>query len=289
MGVFFIILASLLFGSIPSVQQFLLTEEVAPDTVAFGTMAVGGILAGLGAITRKESFRLTKKQVFAILLTGIIGRGMTEIFLVTAYSMIPAGIATMVHFFFPTLVSLALVFFFHEKWTWQTGVAIFLSLAGLLGIAGNASGARLTGVLFAALSSFAFGFYYLMTEHSELAAIPPVVMLFYTGLIGAGSTAVLITARGEWLSFPAPKGIPILLICGLMGFLGFFFLNKGISTIGAGVAAFINMLEPITSVVMTILIFHSRFSVQTIIGCILIVGAMFVRAAKPANRSVGEP
>lgn len=280
MGIFYITMASVLFGSNPSVQQVLLLSGMSPDLIALGTIVVGALLAGFTGVLRHESFRVTGHQMKTLFLAGIIGRGVTEICLVTAYTMIPAGVATMVHFFFPTLVSVAMVLLFHEKWTGRTGLAIVLSLAGLLGIAGGTSGSSLQGILVAALSSVSFGYYYILTERSDLKEIPPMVMIFYVHLFAAAANAVMVTARGEWVPVSGALQGAVLLASGLVGFAGYIFLNAGIPRIGAGIAAFINMLEPITSVMLSIVLFHSRLEFHTVIGCALIVGAMFVRAGE---------
>ena len=135
MGILYILLAALLFGSNPSVERTLLSSGLTADLVAFAVVAVSGILAFFAGIIRKESFRLTSSQLAAVVLTGLIGRGLTEVCLIQAYTLVPPGVATMVHFFFPTVVCAASILLFHEKLTWYKAAAVVLSVCGLYGIA----------------------------------------------------------------------------------------------------------------------------------------------------------
>ncbi len=279
MGIICILLAAVLFGANPSVEAVILRAGVPSNVVAFWVIAVSGLLALIAGLLRKESFRLTKVQLIAMILAGVIGRGLTEIFLVMAYTMIPAGVATMVHFFFPTIVCIVSVIFFREKWTWYKLAAIILSVLGLSGIAGGVSGVSISGVICAGITSFTFAFYYLMTERSCIRDLPPMAMLFYLHLFAGIANAAVVTARSEWVSGLDVTTWLILFTSGTVCFAGFVFLNKGIPMIGAGVAAFINMLEPITSVLFSVLLFHQVLSSRTVLGCVFIVCALFVSAA----------
>lgn len=278
-GVVCILLAAVLFGSNPSVEALLLGAGLPSTLIAFWVIAVSGGLALLLGAVRRESFRLTGRQLRMMVLAGAVGRGMTEIFLVMAYTMVPAGVATMVHFFFPTIVCIAAIVIFHEKWAWHKAAAILLSVCGLSGIAGGVTGASIIGILCAGITSFTFAFYYLVTERSCIRDLPPMAMLFYLHLFAGIASAAVVAVRHEWVTDVSPATSLILFASGLICFLGFVFLNTGIPLIGAGAAAFINMLEPVTSVLLSVLLFHQTLSARTAAGCVFIVCALFVSAA----------
>ena len=278
MGIICILLAAVLFGSNPSVENFLLSSGLTSDLIAFAVVTVSGLLALIAGILRKESFHLTRPQLIAVVLTGLIGRGLTEVCLIQAYTMVPAGVATMVHFFFPTIVCAASVLLFHEKLTWYKAAAVILAVCGLYGIADGQTGGSITGVLSAGITSFTFAFYYLMTERSSLKDLPPMAMIFYVHLFGAVTCAAPLIARGRSLAGIGGGQWILLIISGTMCFAAFILLNKGIPMVGGGTAAFINMLEPITSLMLSVILFKSRLSAMTAVGCFLIVGALFVSA-----------
>ena len=285
MGIVYILLAAVLFGSTPSVENFVLLSGADPEFVAFAVVAASGLMALAAGVIRGDSFRLTRKQLICMILTGVIGSGITEICLIRAYTMVPAGVATMVHFFFPTIVCAVSVLFFHEKLTRYKLAAVLLAIGGLYGIADGQTGGSILGVLTAGITSFTFAFYYLMSERSSIKDIPPMVMVFYLHFFGAAACAVPLVVKG---GMPAGFGIRSLLllsVSGLMCFVAYTLLNRGIPKVGAGTAAFINMLEPITSIMLSVIIYRSRLSVMTAVGCFLIVCAPFASAMEHSGRT----
>lgn len=282
-GAVYILLAALLFGSNPSVEAVMLNAGLPADFIAFGVIAVSCFLALAAGLFKRESFRLSGKQLTAMIMTGVIGRGLTEIFLVMAYTSVPSGIATMIHFFFPTIVCITTVVLFHERWTKYKAAAIIFSVCGLIGIAGGMTGgikgAGLFGLVCAGVTSVTFAFYYIMTERSSIKDMPPMAMLFYMHLFASIASAALVTVNGNWVNNVSFSAYIILIASGIVCFLGFVFLNKGIPIIGADAAAFINMLEPVTSIVLSVVLFHNVLSSRTVLGCTLIVGALFISAA----------
>ena len=278
MGFLYVMMAAVLFGINPSVEEMLLKSGLTSGLIALWVMAGSCFLAGLAAVVRRESFRVSRRQFPALFLAGSIGRGLTEIFLLNAYSRIPAGLATMVHFLFPVIVCLTEAVFFGEEMNVRKWAAVFLSAAGLMGLAGGVSGGSLVGIASAGASSLTFAYYYLMTERSSLGELSPMVMIFWVHVIAVIETAVMVAVQGKWVSVYGGTQILGLAAGGMLCFLGFVFLNRGIPLVGAGKAGFINMMEPVTSVMMSVLLYHIRLSVPAILGCCLILASIPIRS-----------
>lgn len=103
-------------------------------------------------------------------------------------------------------------------------------------------------------------------------------MIFYIHLFGAVTCAAPLIAKGKSLAVIGGGQWLLLILSGSMCFVAFILLNRGIPMVGGGTAAFINMLEPVTSLMLSVILFKSRLSVMTAVGCFLIVGALFVSA-----------
>ena len=101
--------ASLLLGIIPSLNKLILLDGMNSGSMVFfnylTVMAVTGIVIAL----RRQSFRVTGKQLAILLFTGALGLGATGFLLNLAYDRIPVGLATMLHFLYPTVVSVVMV------------------------------------------------------------------------------------------------------------------------------------------------------------------------------------
>ncbi len=71
------------------------------------------------------------------------------------------------------------------------------------------------------------------------------------------------------------------MICG-----GSLLLNMGINTLGAGKSSLINMLEPVTSMAVSVIAFGYALSFSAVAGCALILGALGFQAASSGNKGL---
>ncbi len=67
------------------------------------------------------------------------------------------------------------------------------------------------------------------------------------------------------------------------------FLNIGISHMGAGTAAFINMVEPMTSMIVSSILFHYHITVVAVIGCVLILCSLTFTALEDMKKQKADP
>ena len=65
-------------------------------------------------IVSKKSFKITKRQFIELLIFSIIGLGLTFFFLSQSLLYISAGLSNMIHFGYPVIVLLVMIFMFKE-------------------------------------------------------------------------------------------------------------------------------------------------------------------------------
>ena len=73
---------------------------------------------------RKETLRITPREVFVFLILGLLYALSAE-FLFLAYDLLSPGIASTIFFMYPLIVALALGVFFKEHITLPTILALF--------------------------------------------------------------------------------------------------------------------------------------------------------------------
>ena len=56
--------------------------------------------------------------------------------------------------------------------------------------------------------------------------------------------------------------------------VGIYMLNIGIEKINASVTSFINMIEPVTSLIVSAVVFAYSISALNLVGCVLILASM---------------
>ena len=252
--------ASLLLGIIPSLNKLILLGGMNSGSMVFfnypTVMAVTGIVIAL----RRQSFRVMGKQLAMLLFTGALGLGATGFLLNLAYDRIPVGLATMLHFLYPTVVSVVMVLVFHQKLTRDKGKAILLSLAGMLLIADFSGGMDPSGMAAALLSGMTYAYYMIANEKGCINELPLTVKLFYVSMGGALCFGTWQAASGT-LTVPQSTWIWFLLI-GLVG-------------VGSAAASFINMLEPVASMAVGALLYRDLPGGRAMAGCLLVLGSVF--------------
>ena len=273
-GIMYVIGASLIFGIIPSASKYLVLTGSSPALITTRTQTIimlGGII---GSIMSGASLKIPPRDALRLMVVGALGMGGTSWFLVSAISMIPAGLATVLHFLYPTIVSVFMIVFLRQKAGIFRLLAVAASISGMILISGpGGGGIRFGGVVFALLSATTYAAYIIYNDVGSAGQYPQTVKLFWCAL---GTVLVFAClSRGEWLSVSGGKGALLVQILGGLGSLAAYYLiNRGIREVGASVAAFVNMLEPVTSVVMSFLLYHDPLTGRIVTGILLVLSAV---------------
>src|SRR5207248_5922728 len=95
--------------------------------------------------------------------------------------------------------------------------------------------------------------------------------------VGFGDFAWGMTG-GAWLAI-----LVVAWFCTLIGVTG---LLSGLSRIGPSAAAIVGMLEPLTAVILAVVVLGERLGLETVLGGVCILGAVFLlRKPSPRARS----
>lgn len=271
----FVIFASLLFGTYPSIQKFILASGVSPIALVIICNGTASVLSLLLCLFSGKKLRLSLRQLIDSILIGALGLFATDYLLNIAYTMIPVGMVTMIHFLYPTLVCVCMTVLFGEKMNRSKGAAIVLSIAGLVCLTGGNFGGSMIGIVIAAATSFAYAFYMIASDKSSAGKLDPIVRVFYTNTTVALTGLLMGAVTPVKIVFPATPGLwGLAVLVGAMLFSAIFLINIGIKKIGAGIASFINMLEPVTSLTVSAVVFQYSISAVALLGCALIISAM---------------
>jgi len=287
-GLLCVIGASLLFGIVPSANKYVMLGGIsAEDTTFWGQCTICALSYLLLRLQRGRP-AVPPRDAARLMLVGAVGMGATTFLLNSACRLIAVGLATVLHFLYPSVVSVAMVLFFGQAMTKHKAVAIVCSVAGMCLIAGlqGSGGGRLLGAVLALLSGLTYAFYIIANDKGAVSAYPLLVKLFYAS---AGS-AVLMSVpalAGGGLSFPkGPAAAAALFgVCGAGCLTAFYLITAGIRRIGAGTASFVNMLEPVTSVVVGTLLYRDRLTPAMALGILLVLFSVFLAALDGRGRA----
>lgn len=285
MGILAVVFASVLFGTFPSIQKNVLAAGATPIGLVIVCNGLSCLFSLALCLIQRRSLRVSLRQFLDLALIGVGGLFVTDYLLDIAYTMIPVGYVTMIHFLYPSIVCVIMATAFHEGMTRNKLLAILMSIAGLLLLTDGGFSGSFTGILIAAITALSYTFYMIMTDKTAASKVDPIVRVFYTNLfvtISALAASARVTAVFPSTPFMWLESV----IIGLMLCSAIFLLNIGVQKIGSGTASFINMLEPVTSLTVSLIAFHYGITVMSLIGCSLILCSLVFAAKKdPAKPS----
>lgn len=279
MGFFIVTFASILFGTFPSIQKHVLATGVSPLALVIICNTLAALLALTISVIQGKSLKVNRRQLLSLLLIGALGLFTTDYLLNIAYTLIPVGYVTMIHFMYPSLVCVVMCVLFREKMNLFKGLAIAASVSGLVLLAGGGFSGSAAGLAVAAVTAVTYTFYMIATEKTAAGEVDPLVRVFYTNIavtITASAVAGVSRTKLVFPNTPVVWGQSVLI--GVMLCCAIFLINKGVQMIGANNASFINMVEPVTSMVVSILAYHYAVKPLAILGCLLIVSSLIFTA-----------
>lgn len=282
-GILAVIASSFLYGIMPVFTKAVLKQGLNSSSTVFFRFLFAAIFAGIFILVNKKSVQITKKQFLQMLLFGGLGFGGTAALLTASYSLIPMGLATMLHFTYPLFVTVVMAFLFSEKLNGIKIISCLMALAGLGCMADFSSGSAL-GILLAALSGITYACYVIATKKSAFSTLDNLVVVFYVNLFASIIFGLKAVVGKNFMMIPNLKsGLMLLFISLFCTVFALLLLTMGVHILGASTASVLNMLEPITSVFAGIIIYHETLSLPASIGCALVVLSSLI-TVKGANQ-----
>ncbi|REC76443.1 EamA/RhaT family transporter [Chryseobacterium elymi] len=266
------ILSSVSFGLIPIFILPLKQAHFSMDITLFYRFLFSASMVGGYLLYSKESFRINKKEALILSVLGVCYALSSE-FLFIGYDFLTPGIASTVLFIYPVIVALIMFFFYKEKLTKLSVISLFLAFAGVIVLCLKENGMEINfaGLGIVMLSSLFYALYMVIVNKSDLK-VSGFKLSFYSMLFTSAFFMIKASAEGESFAIPS--------VSIFLNFIIFAFLTTVISSlclvyaikyIGSTPTAILGALEPVVAVMVSVLIFHERFTVNLLIGITLIL------------------
>lgn len=220
-----------------------------------------------------EDMRLTAQQVRAALLCGL-GSAATTVALYMSYSYTSVGMATTLHFIYPVLIVVAGLLFFREKLGRGKAIALALAVVGVFCFM-EAGSASFEGYALALSSAVTFCIYLMIMERSSLSTLFYFKLSFYLSLVTSAITGLFGAATGNITFAMTPQAwglIVIIALCASVGALPL--MQVAVRNLGAATTGILSTFEPITSIVLGILVLGESLTPVKAIGCLLILSSV---------------
>lgn len=200
--------------------------------------------------------------------------------LYSSYAYIPVGLATTLHFLYPLYVVL-------YEWLVQRRSPGALRLAGLvLGLSGSmlflqpGEGAlHPAGLLLALLSGVCYAGYIVVLSRESQRPMPLYRLMFEVSRSGAVLCLVAGLLLGRLTLRLTPQAwVCAVLVALLAAVVACVLFQAGVRIVGKANAAIFSLLEPITSIVFSVLLLGDALSPAKLTGCALILAGLLVTA-----------
>lgn len=275
------LLSAIYFGFVPLLMKTVYAGGGNSFTAAFLRFAFSIPVLFVVLKMKGVDLRITREELKHFFIITAFGYAGTTLLVFTAYNYIPTGMTTTIHFLYPTFTVAGLMIFYREKIRASKIFCVILCLIGIIMFYNGGEGhASLIGILLALCSSMTYAFYTIFLGKSEvLRDIEPMKRLFYMHIIGAMIMLAigLISGNLNFHMTPLSWGV-MALTANLTAFVGALLYQIGVKYIGAESTAMLSTFEPITSVIVGILVYGEPMTVKIFIGCAAIIASTLIIA-----------
>lgn len=289
-GFIAVIFATIIFGCLPLLAKIIYGNGGNAVSVIFYRFFLPlPILYFLSKRTGDRDIRINKKELKDLILVSIFGYGITAVLMFSSYTYISTGVATTLHFTYPIFVVLGDIFIFKDKPSFIKIFCILLCSMGVMLFLQDIEVDNILGIVIAILSGVTYAFYMLYIEKSSLKTMNPFKLTFYLGLVSSIYVFIIAIVTKQFVFNLTLTGWGVTILLSILtSVIGFTLFNYGIQSIGSQNASIFSTFEPITSVVIGILIFNEKLSLQIVVGGIFILASVLITAISEKKKKLRE-
>lgn len=277
------IIASSSYGTNPFFALPLLSWGLGVNSILFYRYSIAVLIYYFWLkFKKKVNLKLQKIQIFWAIILGTIF-SLSSISLFISFKYIDSGVACTILFIYPVIVMLIMTAFFNEKINKTTIFATFLAIFGIVLLnysnQTNSMATDSKGLALILISALAYALYLVgirtikVIKHapSDIVAFYVMVagVLFYAVNLKFCTNLEMLTTPKEWFCAFGLALLPTI--------ISLETTNIAIKFIGASKTAVLGALEPLTAVILGILVFHEQFTVYRFFGVLFVlVGVLMI-------------
>ncbi len=224
---------------------------------------------------RGTRLAITSGECVGLIWLGLLGGFVTGVLLYTSYTYISVGLSTCAHFSFPVILAVIYVLFFKEKFSRTKLAALGLGVAGIWFFLESDARMNPLGIFTALLSGFTYAAYLVVMDRRGLKAMDGYKLSFYCCVFSSLWLGIFGLVRSYPFRGVLGSGAWMYLIATalLISVLGNAMIPVAVRNVGATVTGIVGILEPVTSVVMGVLLLGEAFGIRSGVGALCVLSA----------------
>lgn len=284
-GFLYGIMASSTFGLLPLFTLPVMGEGLTTFSILSYRMLFASILVAVLMLIGRVSFATNLKELRWFAVLGFLYYGSAAL-LFQAYGGMASGLATTLHFMYPVSVTVIMALVYKQRPSLVTICAIILSLVGvaLLCLRESSTGvSSLLSVFLVLLSGVCYAVYLVLVSTVKRINQQNSQKLTFYILMFSGAFFMLSTLQGGGLQIipSASAGINLLLMATLPTLLSNLALVRSVKNIGSTLTSVLGAMEPLTAIIVGILVFDESLRGLMVVGIILILVSVSLIVLSP--------
>ena len=275
-GYFLAALAAATYGTNPVFAIPLYDGGMNANSVLLFRYLLSLPMLAVMARVRGRSLRLPRHSIVPVCILGVL-MGMSSLSLFVSYNYMNAGVASTLLFVYPVMVAMLMILCFGERFKASTAICLALMAAGLLLMmrTDGGPGISMFGCVAVGVSSLTYAIYIVMTNVSKAVKGIPTLALLFWELLSGSMVFVFMVALGTPLTLPSDiwqwGGVTALAL--LPTAVSLTCTTMAIQSIGSTPTAILGALEPVTAVVLSVVVLGQGLTPREMAGGLLIVAA----------------
>jgi len=202
---------------------------------------------------------------------------------------IDTGVGTTLQFSYPIFTPLIMFFVFKERITLRTALAIVLALVGVALLSGMVTGTvgkcEPLGVFLQLLAGFTYAVYLAWMSRSKATELDSSTFTFYIFFISAIMMTIFapFTAQGLQTTTDSKVLLHLAMLALIPTALANITLTISVRMVGSTLVSVLSAMEPVTAMVLGILILNEKISWATVVGFIAIIIAVMLLIISPTG------
>lgn len=273
------ICSAVIYGCMPLMSKYIYADGVNPLTLVFLRNALSILPLGILAYRESKTLLVPAKLLPSVTLMSFLGCSATPILLFSSYQFMASGTATVFHFVYPALVILLQIFFMRKKVQLANVISVVLCVAGIGLFYSPGQPLNFTGSALALGSGLTFAIYVVLLSNFDRTHIAGFLFSFYVATISSIILLVICLVTGS-LTLPTTlAGWGLCVLFSLAVTTGAVVLfQHSTFLIGGERTSILSTLEPITSIILGVVVFGEPFGLRVLVGTVLVVAASMLTA-----------
>jgi len=289
-GIALVLATSLFYGLMPAVTQLSFKTGLSIETMLSNRYLIALAATWAYIFATRADFRVTRKQLALLLAVGVSYIGVA-LFINMSYLYLPGAMTSILVFMYVSMVVLMEIVSGREKPKAMKLLCVGISLAGLVMVVYDPSGAgalSVPGILLALAAGTCYAIYAFALGGTVTKNLDSIVLIGYILIIPTIAYIVRCWQSAEpMLPESFEQVMYILALAMFCTFIGSVLFCKAVKLIGSGNASIINTVEPVIAYFGGLLLLGDTLNLTAIIGgCIIIAAIILLNISDGIKESV---